>query len=117
MPLPGAADRSRPQWRKTRFRPRPSWRGTGGDDARRYGGTQASLAAAQATGAGLSEREASHLTFFALLLTGQSAAALDAARVHLDAWPRDAAVMNYYGSVVGLLGASGRPGNKRMQKR
>jgi tetratricopeptide (TPR) repeat protein len=80
-------------------------------------GTQASLAAAQATGAGLSEREASHLTFFALLLTGQSAAALDAARVHLDAWPRDAAVMNYYGSVVGLLGASGRPGNKRMQEK
>jgi len=79
-------------------------------------GMQAALAAAKSAGRGLGGREASHLAFFELLLTGQSAAALEAAHKHLAAWPRDAAVMNHYGSIIGLISASGRPGVKRMQE-
>lgn len=79
-------------------------------------GVQASVASAKSAGTRLTEREASHLAFFDLLLSGQSGAALDAAREHLAAWPRDAAVMNHYGSIIGLISASGRPGVKRKQE-
>jgi tetratricopeptide (TPR) repeat protein len=76
---------------------------------------KAALSAAQRAGTTLVGREASHLAFFNLLLTGQSAAALEAARRHLDEWPRDAVVMNYYGPILGLISTSGCPGSKRMQ--
>ena len=75
-----------------------------------------SLAAAKAAGAGLAGREASHLGFFALMLSGQSAAAIAAARAHLGEWPRDAMVMNQYGPIIGLISFSGRPGLKREQE-
>jgi hypothetical protein len=51
---------------------------------------QETLAAAKAARTKLREREASRLGSFGLLLSGQSAAALDAARMHLSEWPRDA---------------------------
>jgi len=77
---------------------------------------QASLAAAKASGADLTAREAGQLNFFALMLSGQSAAALAFARLHLGEFPRDAMVMNDYGPILGLLGFSGRPGLKRDQE-
>ena len=79
-------------------------------------GAQASLAAAKATGGNLPEREASHLGFFALLLSGQADAARGAARAHLAAWPRDAAVMNHYGTILGLISSSGHSDVKREQE-
>lgn len=79
-------------------------------------GVQTSLAAAKAAGASLTGREAGHLNFFALMLSGQSAAAIAAARSHLGEWPRDAMVVNDYAPIVGLLGMSGRPGLKREQE-
>ena len=78
-------------------------------------GMQAALGAARQAGAALTGREASHLAFFNLLLTGQSAAALEAARKHVDEWPRDAAVMNHYAPILGLISMSGCSGSKRMQ--
>lgn len=79
-------------------------------------GAQAALAAAKAGGGKLTAREASHLGFFSLMLSGQSDAARGVAREHLDVWPRDAAVMNHYGSILGLISSSGRPGVKREQE-
>jgi tetratricopeptide (TPR) repeat protein len=76
---------------------------------------QAALRAAREA-VGLNERELSQLAFFTSLLTGKSAEALAAGRTHLGVWPRDAAVMNQYASIVGLLGFSGRPGLKRDQE-
>jgi hypothetical protein len=66
------------------------------------------MAAANAVSAGLQAREASHLAFFDLLVTGQAAAALDAGRTHLESWPRDRMVANMCGSFAGLLTFSGR---------
>ena len=51
------------------------------------------MAAAKALAAGLTEREASHIAFFDLLLAGSAEAALAALRDHLRAWPRDALVL------------------------
>jgi Tfp pilus assembly protein PilF len=77
---------------------------------------QSALAAAKAAAVKLPAREASHLGFFELMLTGQSDAAIDAAGRHLAEWPRDAAVMNQYGPVLGLISLSGRPHVKRAQE-
>jgi tetratricopeptide (TPR) repeat protein len=77
---------------------------------------QSALAAAKAAADGLSDREASHLNFFALMLTGQSDAAIEAAKQHLAGWPRDAPVMNNYGPILGLISLSGRPGVKHAQE-
>lgn len=78
-------------------------------------GMQTSLAAAKAADAKLSEREASQLSFFGKYLTGQSGAALAAAGVHIEAWPRDAAVMNHYATILGLISQCGPFGSKRRQ--
>src|ERR1700756_997693 len=51
---------------------------------------RAALAAAKDTATGLSEREASHIAFFDLVLTGQTDAAIAALYAHLTTWPRDA---------------------------
>ena len=76
---------------------------------------RASIATAQALTGGLTDREASHVAFFGLLLSGQSPAALDALHVHLRAWPLDALVFSASSSPLGLIGTSGRATLKQEQ--
>jgi tetratricopeptide (TPR) repeat protein len=71
-----------------------------------------SIAAAKSL-AGLSAREASHIAFFDLLVAGDSEAALAALPAHLDAWPRDGLVLGTTAFTNGLIGSSGRAGQKR----
>ncbi len=70
------------------------------------------MAAAKDAATGLSEREASHIAFFDLLLAGQTDAAIDALYAHLTAWPRDALVVASGANPNGLIGGSGRIGQK-----
>jgi tetratricopeptide (TPR) repeat protein len=71
------------------------------------------MAAANALAAGLPAREASHIAFFGLLVAGDAEAALDAVQAHLNAWPRDAVVLGTTAFTNGLIGMSGRAGQKR----
>jgi tetratricopeptide (TPR) repeat protein len=73
-----------------------------------------SMAAAKSLAAGLSAREASHVAFFGLLVAGSAEAALAALTAHLNAWPRDAVVLGTTAFTNGLIGSSGRAGQKRM---
>jgi tetratricopeptide (TPR) repeat protein len=73
---------------------------------------RAALAAAKDAANGLSEREASHIAFFDLVLTGQTDAAIAALYTHLTAWPRDALVVASGANPNGLIGGSGRIGQK-----
>lgn len=73
---------------------------------------RASLAAAKEVAAGLSEREAGHLGFFNLLFAGQTDAAVAALHAHLAAWPRDALIVASAASPNGVIGSSGRIGQK-----
>ena len=72
-----------------------------------------SMAAANSLAAGLTAREASHIAFFNLLSVGDTEAALAALPAHLDAWPRDAMVLGTTAFTNGLIGSSGRAGQKR----
>src|SRR2546430_6127041 len=74
---------------------------------------RASMAAANSLAAGLSDREASHIAFFDLLVAGDADAALAALPAHLNAWPRDALVLGTTAFTNGLIGSSGRIGQKR----
>jgi tetratricopeptide (TPR) repeat protein len=74
---------------------------------------RASIAAANSLAAGLSAREVSHIAFFGLLVAGDAEAALAAVHVHLNAWPRDALVLGTTAFTNGLIGSSGRSGQKR----
>ena len=62
---------------------------------------------------GLSEREASHIAFFDLVFAGRTDAAIAAVHAHLAAWPRDALVVSTAANPNGLIGGSGRIGQKR----
>src|SRR6201984_1125942 len=73
---------------------------------------RAALAAAKEVSAGLSEREASHIEFFDLVLAGRTEAAIAALYAHLAAWPRDALVVSVAANPNGLIGGSGRIGQK-----
>jgi tetratricopeptide (TPR) repeat protein len=73
-----------------------------------------SIAAANSLTASLSAREASHVAFFDLLVAGDAEAALSALLVHLKAWPRDAVVLGTTAFTNGLIGSSGRAGQKRV---
>ena len=73
---------------------------------------RAALAAAKDLAAGLSAREASHIAYFDLVFAGQTDAAIDALYAHLAAWPRDALVLATAANPNGLIGASGRIGQK-----
>src|SRR6202011_1493380 len=72
-----------------------------------------SMAAANSLAAGLSAREAGHIAFFDLLVAGDAEAALAAVQAHLSAWPRDALVLGTTAFTNGLIGSSGRAGQKR----
>jgi Flp pilus assembly protein TadD len=75
---------------------------------------RASMAAANSLTACLSEREVSHVAFFDLLVRGDAERALAALLAHLNAWPRDTAVLATTAFTNGLIGNSGRAGQKRM---
>src|SRR6266403_1167837 len=70
------------------------------------------LTAAKDLATGLSEREASHIGYFDLAFAGRTDAAIDALYAHLTAWPRDALVLATAANPNGLIGASGRIGQK-----
>jgi tetratricopeptide (TPR) repeat protein len=74
---------------------------------------RAAIAAAKSLAQGLSAREASHVAFFEVLLGGDGDAALTALYAHLDEWPRDAMVLATAAFTNGLIGSSGRAGQKR----
>jgi tetratricopeptide (TPR) repeat protein len=71
------------------------------------------LAAAKDSAAGLTDREASHIAFFELVFAGQIDAAIATLDEHLTAWPRDALVVATAANPNGLIGGSGRLGQKR----
>src|ERR1700756_1457195 len=73
---------------------------------------QAALAAAKEASADLSEREASHIGFFDLVFAGRTEAAIAALYAHLAAWRRDALVVSVGANPNGLIGGSGRIGQK-----
>jgi tetratricopeptide (TPR) repeat protein len=70
------------------------------------------LAAAKDVSAGQSEREASHISFFDLVFAGRTDAAMAALYAHLAAWPCDALVVSVAANPNGLIGGSGRVGQK-----
>ena len=74
---------------------------------------RAALAAANGVAAGVSAREAGHIRFFDLADSGQSDAAIDVLHAHLAEWPRDALMVATAANPNGLIGSSGRVGNKR----
>jgi tetratricopeptide (TPR) repeat protein len=74
---------------------------------------RASMAAANSLGGGLSAREKSHIAFFGLLVAGDAEAALSALPAHVNAWPRDVLVFATTAFTNGLIGSSGRVGQKR----
>jgi tetratricopeptide (TPR) repeat protein len=73
---------------------------------------RAAQTAAREVVAGASAREASHIAFFDLVFSGQTAPAIAALHAHLTAWPRDALVLASAANPNGLIGASGRLGQK-----
>ena len=74
---------------------------------------RASIAKAACLAANPSPREASHIAYFGLLIAGDTESALTALPVHLTAWPRDALVLGTTAFTNGLIGSSGRAGQKR----
>jgi tetratricopeptide (TPR) repeat protein len=72
------------------------------------------LSAARDLSAGLTPREASHVAFFDLAFAGRNDPAIAALHAHLAEWPRDALVLATAANPNGLIGASGRIGNKHM---
>jgi tetratricopeptide (TPR) repeat protein len=75
-------------------------------------GARAALGAAKELVAGVSEREASHIAIFDLGSTGQTEAAIAAVHKHVAAWPCDALVISIAANPNGLIGGSGRLGQK-----
>lgn len=73
---------------------------------------RAALAAVREVAAGLTEREASHLAFLELVFAGRTDAAIAALNQHLATWPRDAVVLSTAANPNGLIGSSGRLGQK-----
>lgn len=73
----------------------------------------ASMEAANSLSGGVSAREKRHIAFFDLLVAGNTAAALAALGPHLESWPRDVLVLATTAFTNGLIGNSGRAGQKR----
>src|SRR5687767_8537636 len=74
---------------------------------------RAALAEAKDTSAGMSRREAGHIRFFDLAFSGQTDAAIDALYSHLAEYPRDALIVATATNPNGLIGSSGRIGQKQ----
>ena len=74
---------------------------------------RASMEAANSLSGGMSAQEKSHIAFFDLLVAGDAAAALAALGRHLESWPRDVLVLATTAFTNGLIGSSGRAGQKR----
>ncbi|MGD9883286.1 MAG: tetratricopeptide repeat protein [Reyranella sp.] len=74
---------------------------------------RAALATAKDLTSDVSEREASHVAFFDLVFAGRTEAAIAALQAHLAAWPRDALIVASAANPNGLIGSSGRIGQKR----
>ena len=74
---------------------------------------RASLTAAKDLAAGLPSREAGHIEFFDLAFSGRTDDAIAALQTHLDAWPRDALMVATAANPNGLIGGSGRIGQKQ----
>ncbi|HVH79044.1 MAG TPA: hypothetical protein VM782_06625, partial [Stellaceae bacterium] len=75
-------------------------------------GARAALLTAKELARGLSEREASHIAIFDFGSNGQTKAAIAATRKHLAVWPLDALVISIAANPNGLIGGSGRLGQK-----
>src|SRR5438067_7965393 len=73
---------------------------------------RAAVRAAKDVAVGLSEREASHPRFVDFVFAGRADAAIAALYEHLTAWPRDALVVATAANPNGLIGGSGRIGQK-----
>ena len=74
---------------------------------------RAALAAARDGAAGVSAREAGHIRFFDLAFSGRTDAAIDALYAHLAEWPRDALMIATGANPNGVIGGSGRIGQKQ----
>ena len=70
------------------------------------------LAAAKGVADGVTPRESSHMAFFDHVFAGRTDAAISALDAHLSDWPRDALVVASAANPNGLIGASGRIGQK-----
>jgi hypothetical protein len=73
---------------------------------------RAALVEAKGTAANLTAREASHIALFDLMFAGRTDAAIAALHPHLTEWPRDALVVASAANPNGLIGSSGRVGQK-----
>jgi tetratricopeptide (TPR) repeat protein len=73
---------------------------------------RAALAAAKGVAAGLPAREAGHIGFFDLAFAGRTDDAIAALYTHLAAWPRDALMVATAANPNGVIGGSGRVGQK-----
>jgi tetratricopeptide (TPR) repeat protein len=73
---------------------------------------RAALTAAKDVAAGVSAREAGHIRFFDLAFSGETDAAIEALYAHVAEWPRDALVIAAATNPNGLIGISGRIGQK-----
>ncbi len=71
------------------------------------------MAAAKAFAAGVTARESGHIRFFDLAFSSQGDAAIEALYAHLAQWPRDALMVAVATNPNGLIGSSGRIGQKR----
>jgi tetratricopeptide (TPR) repeat protein len=76
-------------------------------------GARAALAASKDAAERLSDREASHIGFLDLVFAGRTDAAIAVLYTHLARWPRDALVVSVAANPNGVLGGSGRIGQKR----
>ncbi|HEY1260194.1 MAG TPA: hypothetical protein VGF34_13185 [Stellaceae bacterium] len=75
-------------------------------------GARAALVVAKELAVGLTEREASHIAIFDFSSSGQTEAAIATVHKHLAAWPLDALVISIAANPNGLIGGSGRLGQK-----
>jgi len=70
------------------------------------------ISRAQSLASNLPAREARHIVYYALLIAGDLESALIAVSAHLTEWPRDVLVLGTTAFTNGLIGSSGRAGQK-----
>lgn len=74
---------------------------------------RAALAASRDLSTGLPTRETGHIRFFDLAFAGRTDDAIAVLETHLTAWPRDALMVATAANPNGVIGGSGRVGQKR----